>query len=82
MIDDLPMGEEELFQEVLGLCESKAEEFSLLGYENITAAEIWKCVSSSYKELPAMHRLVNDILSLKITKYMNWLMINMYKNAQ
>jgi hypothetical protein len=82
MIDGLPMGEEELFQEVLALCESKAEEFAMLGYENITPAEIWKCVSSSYKELPAIHQLVNDILSLKITKYMNWLMINMYKNAQ
>lgn len=81
MIEGQALGEDELFLQVLSLCESKAEEFALLGYESITPEEIWKCVSASYKELPAIHQLVNDILSLKITKYMNWLMINMYKSS-
>jgi len=71
---------DELYEQVSELCESKAEEFGMLGYDNITAADVWQCVFSSYKTLPAMHVLVNDILSLKITKYMNWVMINMYKN--
>lgn len=74
--------EQELFEQVYSLCESKAEEFAFLGYDNITATEIWQCVSSTYKEMPPIHQLVNDVLSLKITKYMNWLMINMYKNSK
>ncbi len=71
---------DELMSDVLFLCESKAEEFALLGYDNVTATDIWKCVSAAYKELPPKHQLVNDILSLKPTRYMNWLMVNMYKN--
>ncbi|WP_139490335.1 post-transcriptional regulator [Brevibacillus dissolubilis] len=74
------LSSDDLFDQVLELCQSKADEFLFLGYENITALDVWRCVSSSYKELPPMHRLVNDVLSLKITKYMNWLMLNMYKN--
>ncbi|WP_019120111.1 post-transcriptional regulator [Brevibacillus massiliensis] len=71
---------EELKAEVHMLCQSKAQEFALLGYDNITPDDIWKCVSASYKEIPPKHQLVNDILSLKATKYMNWLLVNMYKN--
>lgn len=69
------------FRQVGSLCESKAEEFGLLGYENVTAEDIWECVTQAYKEIPPLHRLVNDILSLKPTKYMNYLMIQMYKNS-
>lgn len=72
---------EEAFAEVAELCQSKADEFILLGYDNITAKDIWECVSQGYKELPRQHQLVNDILSLKPNKYMNYLMINMYKNS-
>lgn len=72
--------QQDLFWELRDLCESKAEEFALLGYENISAEDVWKCVSSSYHEIPPLHKIVNDILSLKATRYMNWLMANMYKN--
>lgn len=82
MIEGQWAGDDELFMQILTLCKSKAEEFALLGYDNVTAEEVWKCSSASYKELPPIHQLVNDILSLKVTKYMNWLMINMYKNAK
>lgn len=75
---ELPFGD--LYEELRDLCRSKAEEFSLLGYENIGPQDIWKCVAGQYKQIPAMHQLVNDILSLKITKYMNYVMIAMYKN--
>jgi hypothetical protein len=76
--EELPLGE--LYKELRELCESKAEEFSLLGYENIGPQDIWKCVAGRYKQIPPMHQVVNDILSLKITKYMNDAMIAMYKN--
>jgi len=72
---------QELFEELRSLCESKADEFALLGYENVTAEDVWACVSSTYKEIPPLHQVVNDILALKITRYMNWLMIRMYKNG-
>jgi hypothetical protein len=72
---------QELYAQVSGLCESKAEEFALLGYDNVKAEDIWECVCSGYKEIPPMYRLVNDILSLKVTKYMNWLMVQMYRNS-
>lgn len=70
------------FRQVTTLCQSKAEEFAMLGYENVTAEDVWECVTNGYKEMPPMHRLVNDILSLKPNKYMNYLMIQMYKNSQ
>lgn len=72
----------EWYAQVAALCESKAEEFDLLGYENVTAEDVWECVTAAYKEIPPLHRLVNDILSLKPTKYMNWLMLQMYKQSQ
>ncbi|TRY26362.1 hypothetical protein FOI68_08940 [Brevibacillus sp. LEMMJ03] len=72
----------EWYAQVAGLCESKAEEFALLGYENVTAEDVWECVTAAYKEIPPLHCLVNDILSLKPTKYMNWLMLQMYKQSQ
>lgn len=73
------MNEEELTKMIEELCYSKAQEFHLLGYQ-VDAADIWSCVSSSYKkELPPLYQIVNDILSLKITKYMNWAMLEAYK---
>jgi len=68
------MSEEQLNLVVEELCGSKAEEFTLLGYDNITGKDIWDCVSDRYiKGLPALHQIVNDILSLKTTQYMNWM---------
>ncbi|MGC5327987.1 post-transcriptional regulator [Brevibacillus sp. SYSU BS000544] len=75
------LNKEAMFEELAEICESKAEEFAMLGYDNVTGQDIWDCVFGSYKEIPLKHKLVNDILSLKPNKYMNWLMINMYKNS-
>lgn len=71
----------EWYRKVSALCQSKAEEFALLGYENVTAEDVWECVTNGYKEFPPLHALVNDILSLKPNKYMNFLMIQMYRNS-
>ncbi|MFF0827302.1 post-transcriptional regulator [Brevibacillus sp. NPDC003359] len=72
---------QEWYGQVATLCVSKAEEFALLGYDNVAAVDVWECVTNSYKEMPPIHQLVNDILSLKPNKYMNYLMIQMYKNS-
>jgi len=63
------------------LCSSKAEELKLLGYEHVEASEVWRCVSAKYAKQgkPELHQLVSDILSLKPTQFMNFLMLSAYK---
>lgn len=74
---------EDLDEDIGRLCADKAAEFALYGYENVTAEQVWACVSEKYKrdeDRPPLYRLVNDILSLKVTTYMNWMMFNAYKS--
>jgi len=78
------MTEEELNAMIEELCESKADEFRLLGYENVTGRDIWECVSVNYREngQPPLHRVVNDILSLKVTQYMNYVTLGAYRGMR
>lgn len=73
--------DEQLNQFIEELCVSKAEEFHLLGYEYVTGEEIWECVSQNYEAqgIPLLHRIVNDILTLKVTRFMNWMTMKAYK---
>jgi hypothetical protein len=74
------LSNEELNKVIEQLCNSKADEFKQLGYEHVTGVEIWDCVSSKYtKGTPMLHVVVNDILSLKTPKFMNWLTMQAYK---
>lgn len=75
------MDDEELNRVIEDLCRSKAQEFRMLGYEHVTGQEIWECVSDKYKKtgIPPLHRIVNDILSLKVTQFMNWMTMSIYK---
>ncbi|TYP73822.1 post-transcriptional regulator [Paenibacillus methanolicus] len=77
------MTEEEWVHSIESLCESKAAEFRMIGYEHVTGKEIWECISEKYAKTgePAMHQVVNDILSLKVTKFMNFLTISAYKGT-
>ncbi|MEV5025833.1 post-transcriptional regulator [Paenibacillus sp. LPE1-1-1.1] len=77
------MEDEELSRMIEELCISKAEEFHLIGYEHVTGQEVWECVSEKYKKtgLPELHELVNDILSLKVMKFMNFVTISAYKGT-
>ena len=78
----LEQSEEELQLIIEELCSKKVEEFALYGYENVSSREIWKCVSEKYNgALPPLHQLVNDILSLKASKFMNWMTLNAYKGV-
>jgi hypothetical protein len=53
----------------------------MYGYENVTGEQIWACVSENYRRgWPRLNRLVNDIMSLKANRFMNWLMLSVYKN--
>lgn len=75
------MNTDELSKQIEEMCKSKAEEFALMGYKRITGKDIWDYVSEKYNqdELPPLHKIVNDILTLKVTTFMNWLTINAYK---
>lgn len=75
------MGETELNEMIERLCESKAEEFRMLGYHEIHGKDVWDCVSDKYakKGTPSLHVIVNDILSLKANQYMNWVTLRMYR---
>lgn len=72
---------DELGEEFEAMCCSKAEEFRLLGYEYVTGKDIWDCISRNYAKdgRPALHKLVNDIYSLKANNYMNYLTISAYR---
>lgn len=78
------LSEEELNEVIEQLCLSKAEEFKLLGYDHVEGREVWECVSNSYAKtgMPSLNRIVNDILSLKVTSFMNWMTMSAYKGVQ
>ncbi|MCS1350683.1 post-transcriptional regulator [Mechercharimyces sp. CAU 1602] len=74
------LSEEELTECIEVLCDSKANEFRLYGYEEVTSEQVWACISEDYRRgMPRLNRLVNDILSLKPGRFMNWLMLSVYK---
>lgn len=72
--------DQELNEMIESLCISKAEEFRMLGYEHVTGQDIWNCVSGRYTEgkTPQLHEIVNDILSLKVVQFMNYMMVRAY----
>lgn len=76
-----PLQEAELNEMLERLCESKADEFRMIGYDQVTGADVWECVSDKYhkKGTPGIHEVVNDILSLKVTQFMNFITLNMYR---
>ncbi|SCW45866.1 Post-transcriptional regulator [Paenibacillus tianmuensis] len=81
--EEEPMNDEELSRVIEEICRSKAEEFRMIGYEQVIGEEIWECVSDKYRKtgVPPLHRIVNDILSLKATQFMNWMTMSIYKDA-
>ncbi|WCR29592.1 post-transcriptional regulator [Paenibacillus thiaminolyticus] len=79
-----PSTEQERVEAIEMCCESKAEELRLLGYEQVTGKDVWECVSAKYKKEdadPAMHQVVNDILSLKATQFMNFMTMAAYRGS-
>jgi hypothetical protein len=61
------------------LCDTKAEEFHILGYDGATANEIWQCVQKSMKGKTQIHQVVEAILGLNIGKFMTHATINAYR---
>jgi hypothetical protein len=71
----------QLEEQLERLCQSKAEEFRLLGYEHVDSREIWECVYDAYRKkgIPPLYQVVNDVLSLKATEFMNWCTLNAFR---
>lgn len=72
--------EPEQMKQLQALCQSKAEEFALIGYDNVNQAAIWSYFVDRYgHQFPPLHKIVNEILTLKITTFMNWETLKAYK---
>jgi len=63
------------------LCVMKVEEFALLGYETVVADEVWACVQSRVKGPIALHEMVERIMTLKVSDFMNYETMNAYKGV-
>ncbi|WP_276352787.1 post-transcriptional regulator [Cohnella caldifontis] len=75
------MEEEDMNAMIEQLCQSKADEFRLIGYDQVEGKDVWECVSDKYHKTgtPPLYQVVNDILSLKVTQFMNYITLNMYR---
>ena len=78
---DVSLNDRELNELVCALCIAKAREFRVLGYSGLSGVDIWDCLNNRYITggVPALHVLIEDILSLKINEYMNWRTLSIYK---
>lgn len=78
------MTDQQLNEAIESLCRSKAEEFQLIGYEHVTGPDIWECISHKYEKggIPPLYQLVNDILSLKATQFMNYMTMSAFRGSR
>ncbi|MFB4163781.1 post-transcriptional regulator [Alteribacillus sp. JSM 102045] len=63
---------------------SKVEEFHMLGYHHADKEEVWNCVMEKIKKMDGymrFHVLINIILTLRLSEYMNRLTISSYKES-
>ncbi|WP_088044342.1 post-transcriptional regulator [Bacillus sp. EAC] len=64
--------------------ESKLEEFKMLGYDTVSGEELWQCLEKTLwrknEEEPKLFQLVEDILSLTVNDYMNFIRIESFKS--
>ena len=70
-------------QDLERLCQSKCDEFAVLGNLKISKQDIWDCVTAKYRKgYPPLYQIVSDILSLKVTDYMNWATLSSIKGKR
>lgn len=62
----------------------KVEELHYFGYDRATKDDVWECLINytwkKVKEEQHMYQLINDVLSLSATDYMNYL--TLHKNHE
>jgi predicted NAD/FAD-binding protein len=73
------------YKQIKPALKSKEEEFKLLGYENVTEAQIWEYLTrkkwKKAKEEVHLYEIVADILSIKIGDVMNYTTVEAFKMA-
>ncbi|RSL29247.1 hypothetical protein D7Z54_32290 [Salibacterium salarium] len=63
---------------------SKVEEYHLLGYKSADEEQVWNCVMEKLEKIEEpirLHVLVNYILTLKLSEYMNRITVSSYKES-
>ncbi|MBA4537165.1 post-transcriptional regulator [Bacillus aquiflavi] len=63
---------------------SKIEEFALFGYETMTDEELWMFLQEKKWRKPKkdkrLYEIVQDIMSISVVEYMNYAMVEAYKD--
>ncbi|WP_083520755.1 post-transcriptional regulator [Alicyclobacillus kakegawensis] len=68
-------------RDLMNLCAIKAEEFHLLGYEHVTAEDVWRCVRERTHGSQPLHRMVEAILGLQIGQFMSYATLDAYRGG-
>ncbi|VEF47669.1 post-transcriptional regulator of ComE expression [Bacillus freudenreichii] len=65
---------------------SKAEEFAVLGYEDVTIKDIWRFLTEKTwkkpKEGVRVYELVSDVLSLRVGDFMNFVTMEAFRSQE
>ncbi|HLS23499.1 MAG TPA: post-transcriptional regulator [Pseudogracilibacillus sp.] len=72
-------------EKVYSVLKSKEKEFAMLGYKEIDAEDIWRCLSEHIWKTDQDKRLyevVQDIFQLQIHTYMDYLAIDSIQQAK
>ncbi|MFS0775838.1 post-transcriptional regulator [Neobacillus sp. 3P2-tot-E-2] len=63
---------------------SKLEEFRLLGYQEVTESGLWEFLTrkkwKKVKEDIRLYKIIDDILTVKVSDYISFTTIQTYKN--
>lgn len=69
---------------VIPFLDSKVEELHIMGYEQATNDDVWKClIAKVWKEADPekkLHQLSNDIMHLQSSTYLSYLTVESFKN--
>ncbi|PGS46121.1 post-transcriptional regulator [Bacillus sp. AFS041924] len=64
--------------------ESKLDEFRMLGFDTVSEDDLWECLVKTIwrkkEDEPRLFQLVEDILSLTVNDYMNYIRIEAFKS--
>lgn len=81
---DSSLSLQQLHEFIESLCERKASEFTLFGYHRIAGADVWRTLTMRYKSsgYPALHVLIEDLVSFTVNDYMTSSTIMMYRHER
>jgi len=77
---------ENVRKEVQPVLQCKLEEFSLLGYGQVTESELWDfLIKKKWRKISdakLIHEIVEDIMSIKVGEFFNYASIEAIKEAE